>query len=83
MVCSRSWARQLDSFSQPAFFSLLSNKLSDQQFFDYGWRIPFIASALLVWVGLYVRLKLTETPEFLKVLEQQGTGKSTGEGGFC
>lgn len=58
-------------FFSTGIFLLLSNKLSDQQFFDYGWRIPFIASALLVWVGLYVRLKLTETPEFLKVLEQQ------------
>ena len=52
-------------------FLLLTKTLSDKQFLDYGWRIPFIASALLVWVGLYVRLKLTETPEFLKVLEQQ------------
>ena len=50
-------------------FLLLSKTLSDRQFFNYGWRIPFIASAILVWVGLYVRLKLTETPEFLKVLK--------------
>ena len=45
-------------------FLLLSKTMSDQQFFNYGWRIPFIASAILVWVGLYVRLKLTETPDF-------------------
>jgi len=51
-------------------FLLLSNTLSDQQFLAYGWRIPFIASALLVWVGLYVRLKLTETPDFLKIIEK-------------
>jgi metabolite-proton symporter len=50
-------------------FLLLSKTLTDQQFFDYGWRIPFIASALLVWVGLYVRLKLTETPDFLKIVK--------------
>jgi metabolite-proton symporter len=49
-------------------FFILSNTLTDQQFFDYGWRIPFIASAILVWVGLYVRLKLTETPEFLHIV---------------
>ena len=48
-------------------FLLLSKNLSEQQFVDFGWRIPFIASALLVWIGLYVRLKITETPEFLKV----------------
>jgi MFS family permease len=50
-------------------FLILGKTLSDQQFFNYGWRIPFIASAMLVWVGLYVRLKLTETPDFLKVME--------------
>ena len=58
-------------FFSTGIFLLLTKTLSDKQFFDYGWRIPFIASALLVGVGLYVRLKLTETPEFLKVLEQQ------------
>ena len=41
----------------------------DPTFFNYSWRIPFIASAILVWVGLYVRLKLTETPEFLQILK--------------
>ena len=49
-------------------FLVLSNTMSDQQFLSFGWRIPFIASALLVGVGLYVRLKLTETPDFLKVV---------------
>jgi metabolite-proton symporter len=52
-----------------AIFLLLSKTLSDQQFLSFGWRIPFIASALLVWVGLYVRLKLTETPAFAKIIE--------------
>jgi MFS family permease len=50
-------------------FLLLSKTLSDQQFFTYGWRIPFLASAILVWVGLYVRLKLTETPDFLRIVK--------------
>jgi len=53
-----------------SLFLLLGNILSDQQFFNYGWRIPFIASALLVWVGLYVRLKLVETPDFLRIIEK-------------
>jgi len=52
-------------------FLLLSKTLTDAQFFSFGWRIPFIASAALVWVGLYVRLKLTETPDFLKVIEKE------------
>ncbi|HWZ14717.1 MAG TPA: MFS transporter [Mucilaginibacter sp.] len=51
-------------------FLLLSKTMTDQQFLNYGWRIPFIASAALVWVGLYVRLKLTETPDFLKIVEK-------------
>lgn len=53
-----------------SLFLLLGNIMSDQQFFNYGWRIPFVASALLVWVGLYVRLKLVETPAFLKIIEK-------------
>jgi MFS family permease len=44
--------------------------LTDDQFLSYGWRIPFIASALLVFVGLYVRLKIAETPDFVKVIEK-------------
>jgi metabolite-proton symporter len=51
-------------------FLLLGKIMSDEQFFNYGWRIPFIASALLVWVGLYVRLKLVDTPDFLKIIEK-------------
>ncbi len=49
-------------------FFTLSKVLSDADFLSYGWRIPFIASAVLVWLGLFVRLKITETPEFLKVI---------------
>jgi metabolite-proton symporter len=45
-------------------FLLLSQALTDEQFFSYGWRIPFLASAVLVIVGLYVRLTITETPVF-------------------
>ena len=50
-------------------FLLLSDVLTDEQFFDYGWRIPFIASSLLVVVGFYIRLKITETPSFIASLE--------------
>jgi len=58
-----------------SLFLLLGKLMSDKQFFNYGWRIPFIASALLVWVGLYVRLKLVETPAFLKSVEKKETVK--------
>ncbi len=45
-------------------FLLLSRWLTDAQFLAFGWRLPFLASAALVLVGLYVRLKITETPVF-------------------
>ena len=45
--------------------------LSDDQFFAFGWRIPFLASAVLVIVGLYVRLTITETPVFRDALERR------------
>jgi MFS family permease len=50
-------------------FLLLSDLLTEEQFFDFGWRIPFIASSLLVVVGFYIRLKITETPSFANALE--------------
>lgn len=52
-------------------FLILSKTMTDEQFLEYGWRIPFVASALLVFVGLYVRLKITETPDFIKVMDNQ------------
>jgi metabolite-proton symporter len=45
-------------------FLLLSRWLTDAQFFQFGWRLPFLASAVLVLLGLYVRLTITETPVF-------------------
>jgi metabolite-proton symporter len=51
-------------------FLLLSRTMSDEQFFSYGWRIPFLASAVLVLVGLYVRLTITETPVFANALNR-------------
>ncbi|MES2275288.1 MAG: MFS transporter [Bacteroidota bacterium] len=52
-----------------ASFFVLGKVMTDQQFLNFGWRIPFVASALLVFVGLYVRLKITETPDFVKIVE--------------
>jgi MFS family permease len=46
------------------FFLLLGLWLSDDQFMEWGWRVPFLGSALLIAVGLWVRLSLTETPDF-------------------
>ena len=52
-------------------FLLLSSALSDAQFLSFGWRIPFLASSVLVLVGLYVRLKITETPVFQRDMGQR------------
>jgi MFS family permease len=54
-------------------FLLLSNFLTDEQFFAFGWRIPFLASASLVAIGLYVRLTITETPIFAEALKKEET----------
>src|SRR5258707_6827457 len=51
-------------------FLVLSRMLTDQQFFAFGWRIPFLSSAALVLVGLYVRLTITETPVFRDALSR-------------
>jgi metabolite-proton symporter len=45
-------------------FLLLSKGLTNEQFFRFGWRLPFLASAVLVLLGLWVRLSITETPVF-------------------
>ena len=50
-------------------FVLLTELLTDRQFMAWGWRIPFLASTALVFVGLYVRLRLEETPAFLRALQ--------------
>jgi MFS family permease len=52
-------------------FLILGLLLTPDDFKAWGWRIPFLASALLVAVGLWVRLKLTETPAFKASLEAE------------
>src|SRR5206468_2551469 len=49
-------------------FLALSAWLTNDQFFAFGWRLPFLASAVLVGLGLYVRLTITETPVFRDAL---------------
>jgi MFS family permease len=51
-------------------FLLLGLFLSPADFLSWGWRLPFLASALLVGVGLWVRLRLTETPAFARALAE-------------
>jgi MFS family permease len=56
-------------------FLLLSVALTDAQFNSWGWRIPFLASIILIGIGLWVRLKLTETPAFAAAIEQAPPAK--------
>ena len=58
-------------FFSGGVFLLLSEQLTNDQFFAYGWRVPFLASAALVLVGLYVRLTISETPVFRAALARQ------------
>jgi len=51
-------------------FLALSRWLTDAQFFTFGWRLPFLASAILVLLGLYVRLSITETPVFESAMKR-------------
>ncbi|MBF7980794.1 MULTISPECIES: MFS transporter [Rahnella] len=54
-------------FFANGMFLLLSWLLTDEQFISWGWRVPFLLSAVLVLVGLYVRVSLHETPVFAKI----------------
>lgn len=56
-------------------FLLLNATLSTAAFQSWGWRVPFLASAILVIIGLYVRLKLIETPAFQKVVDSGAVAK--------
>ena len=51
--------------------ALMSNTLSEAEFLSWGWRVGFIASFVLVIVGLYIRLRILETPEFEKVRSER------------
>ncbi|MBB6581009.1 MFS transporter [Ralstonia solanacearum] len=56
--------------SNGLFFGLALS-LSDAQFRSWGWRVPFLVSAVLVALGLYVRLKIAETPAFRAAIERR------------
>jgi len=56
-------------------FLVFSYTLTPAAFEAWGWRVPFLASAVMVIIGLYVRLKLIETPAFTKVIESNEVAK--------
>jgi MHS family shikimate/dehydroshikimate transporter-like MFS transporter len=50
-------------------FAVLSAGLTEREFLDWGWRVPFLLSVVLIGVGLFVRLRILETPAFEKLRE--------------
>ncbi len=57
-------------------FLVLGLLLTPKQFQAWGWRIPFLLSVVLVGVGLWVRLKITETPAFTEALKAAPPAKA-------
>lgn len=56
-----------------AVFLALGVWLDDEAFMSWGWRVPFVASAILVGLGLYIRLRIEETPQFQATLDKAET----------
>jgi metabolite-proton symporter len=55
-------------FFSTGLFLWLTKGIGDAAFFAWGWRVPFLASAVLVLIGLWMRLKLQETPAFARAM---------------
>jgi MHS family shikimate/dehydroshikimate transporter-like MFS transporter len=54
----------------------LASKLPEAEFLRWGWRVPFLLSAILVGVGLFIRLRLRETPAFRQVQAKHDVAKT-------
>ncbi|MFC9840994.1 MFS transporter [Rhodococcus sp. NPDC127530] len=61
----------------PATFLLTGLFLTDEQFLSFGWRIPFIASTVLIAIGMYIRLRMEETPVFKAEELRKATADTT------
>ncbi len=55
--------------------ALFSYILDDAQFLAWGWRVAFVLSVILVAIGIYIRLRIFETPEFAALKEKQGEAR--------
>lgn len=55
--------------------ALFSYLLSDAQFLAWGWRVAFLLSVILVGIGIYIRLRIFETPEFAALKAKQGEAR--------
>ena len=52
-------------------FALLTSVMSNEAFLSWGWRVPFLLAGLLIGLGLYIRLRITESPAFLAARERK------------
>lgn len=70
------WGSILTATNQAAFIAgafiltLINRFVTEAQFYAWGWRIPFLLSVLMIAIGLYIRLRVPESPEFV-ALEQR------------
>jgi MFS transporter, MHS family, shikimate and dehydroshikimate transport protein len=53
----------------------MSEALGDEQFLSWGWRVPFLISFLLIFVGIFIRLRIPESPEFERVRDTEQVAK--------
>ena len=58
-------------FVATGIFLVFSSSVSDASFRSWGWRVPFLLSVLLVLVGLFVRLRISETPVFAELMARR------------
>ncbi|NTF32441.1 MFS transporter [Rhizobium skierniewicense] len=61
----------LGLFLSSGVFWILLHVMSQEQLLSWGWRIPFVASIILIAVGLWVRLSITETPAFQEAIDKE------------
>lgn len=68
-TCSMQMGVPAGQLASSGMFALMA-LLPDAQFESWGWRVPFLLSAVLVLVGIWIRLNLEETPQFQRLEER-------------
>ena len=58
---------------------LLVQQLPEDDFVSWGWRVPFLVSIVLVFVGLFIRLRIMESPVFAQIKETRRLVKNAGD----
>ncbi|MBB6173310.1 metabolite-proton symporter [Nocardiopsis mwathae] len=57
-------------FMANGVFLILAQSMSEEAFMSWGWRVPFVLSAVLIMIGLWVRMTLHESPSFARVVAE-------------